>query len=813
MLLERYEVPADKLRCHCDPALFQFECTKDLAPLREFIGQERATRAVEFGLNMVNAGYNIYVAGLTGTGKTSMVKSYIERLIKEKEARGESFKLDDWCYIYNFKEPDRPQIANLPQGRGKSFRDQVTDLLGKVREELGRAFTSEEYKKRRQKVVDKGTDEQQKVLGEVAEEARKQGFSLRMTPVGPALIPLTEGRPMSESEYLAVDEATRKKLEAKQNKLLKKLQAVLEKASGLQLQLAERLQKEDKDIGTFIISRLFAPLLEECASWPKVNQYLAGLKDYTLNNLELFKASEEPVHPLLGMPVSQAIGGKNPFLPFQVNVFIDNSSAKGPPVVIEPNPNFGNMFGKIERRFFFGGYLSDHTMLKAGALSMANGGYLLLSAQDVLINPGVWPTLKRAIKNKEVRIEDPFEQFGLIAPQGMRPEPMPITVKIVLIGDAYLYQMLSMYDEDFWEIFKVKADFNFEVERTDKNMLDYAAFISGCCEECEARHFEPSGVAKVIEYSSRLVEDQEKLSSRFAQIKELVEEANYWANKDNAQFINASHVQRAMDEKIFRHNLLDERIRDMIDRGTIMIDVTEKVVGQVNGLSVYSLGDIAFGKPSRITAKTFLGRGGVINIEREVQLGGPIHNKGVLILSGYLGWKYAQDKPLSLSASLCFEQSYEGVEGDSASSAELYAILSSLSGVPIKQSIAVTGSVNQKGEVQPIGGVNYKIEGFFKVCQAKGLTGSQGVMIPHQNMRNLMLSEYVVEAVRQGQFHIYSAKTIDEGIEILTDVPAGERKEDGTYPEDSINFRVNKQLRETAEIARKFYTEEKKEGK
>ena len=810
---EKYEVAVGKLHWQCDPKLFQFECTKDLSPLREFIGQERAIQAVEFGLNMSSTGYNIYVAGLTGTGKTSVVKTYIERLIKERESRGETFQPDDWCYLYNFQEPDRPQIVNLPQGKGKRFQDQLTELLARVKDELGKAFSSEEYQTQKKKMVEEGRVKQQKVFETISQEARKQGFTLQMTPVGPALIPLVDNRPMEESEYLALEETTRTELETKRADLRKKLQAGFERASSVEQQTVERLKKADKDIGEFTVSRLFAPLFDECSDLPKVSQYLTDLKTYTLDNLDIFKGTEEPVHPVFGVPVSQVVGGRNPFLPFQINVFVDNSAAKGPPVVIEPNPNFGNVFGKIERRFLLGGYLSDHTMLKPGALSLANGGYLLLSAQDVLTNPGVWPALKRAIKNKEVRIEDPFEQFGLIAPQGMRPEPMPITVKIVLIGDALVYQLLSMYDEDFWEIFKVKADFNFEIEKTEQNMLDYAAFIAGCCEECEARPFDPSGVAKTIEYSARIVADQEKLSSRFAQIKELIEEANYWASKDNTRFISASHVQKAIDEKLFRHNLIEERIQDMINRGTIMIDAEGTVVGQVNGLSIYTLGDITFGKPSRITAKTFMGRGGVINIERESQLSGRIHDKGVMILSGYLGWKYAQDKPLSLSASLCFEQSYEGVEGDSASSAELYAILSSLSEVPVKQNIAVTGSVNQKGEIQPIGGVNHKIEGFFQVCQSKGLTGDQGVLIPYQNLRNLMLREEVVEVVRSGQFHIYSAKTIDEGIEVLTGIPAGEKQEDGTYPEGTINFLVDKQLKEMAERLKGFYAEEKKESK
>jgi predicted ATP-dependent protease len=813
MELKKYEVSVDRLRWDCDPKLFEFECTRDLAPLREFVGQERATRAVEFGLNMANTGYNIYVAGLTGMGKTSMVKAYIERVIKEREARGETFDLDDWCYLYNFKEPDNPQIASLPQGKGKALRDEMDDLLGKVRQELGRAFSSEEYKNQREKTGEEVQAEQQKLVDEISSEARRQGFIFQMTPAGPALIPMAEDHPMQEQEYLALDEDTKKQLNSKQVELLKKLKASFETASSVQTKAMERLKKLDKDIGEYTVSGLFGLLFKQYSDWPKITRYLTDLKSYVLDNLELFKGTEEPIHPMFGVPLSQVMGGRNPFLPFQVNVFVDNSEAKGPPVIVESNPNFGNMFGKIERRFLFGGYLSDHTMLKAGALSRANGGYVLLTVNDVLTNPGVWPALKRAIKNKEVRIEDPFEQFGLIAPQGLRPEPMPIKAKVILTGDATLYQLLSMYDEDFWEIFKVKADFDFEIEKTKDNMLAYAAFLSGCCDECEARHFDPSGVAKVIEYSARMVADQERLSSRFAQIKDWIEEANYWASRDNAEFISASHVQKAIDERLFRHNLVDERIRDLINRGTIMIDAEGEVVGQVNGLSVYSLGDITFGKPSRITAKTFLGRGGVINIERESQLSGPIHNKGVMILSGYLGWKYAQDKPLSLSASLCFEQSYEGVEGDSASSTELYAILSSLSEIPIKQNVAVTGSVNQKGEIQPIGGINQKIEGFFKVCQAKGLNGDQGVLMPEQNLRNLMLREEVVDAVREGKFHIYSARTIDEGIEILTGTPAGQRQQDGTYPESTVNYLVDTRLKEMAERLKGFYAEEKKEGK
>ena len=805
MGLEKYEVPKDKLSWKCDLNLLKFESTKELQSLGEFIGQDRAIRSIEFGLNLEMDGYNIYVAGLSGTGKTTVVKTYIEKLIKERDAKGESVKPDDWCYVYNFKEPDRPLIINLPQGSTRQFKTQISELLTKTKEELKRAFSSEEYKAQRKRMLEEGQGEQQRLFEDLQKRARKQNFYLQMTQSGPLLIPLTEGRPMEDKEYLALSEKDRKDLETKRHKLLKQLQSSFEKAIGVREKTVKKLEKADKDIGDFTISHLFVPLFSAHPEDTKVGQYLVGLKNYTLENLDVFKEGEEAVNHETGMLFTQSmLSGRNPFIPFQVNVFIDNTDVKGPPVIVEANPNFGNLFGKIERRFLLGGYLSDHTMLKPGALGLANGGYLLLGALDVLTNVGVWPALKRAIRNKEVRVEDPFEQYGLFAPQGMRPEPMPIKAKVILIGDAYLYQMLSIVDEEFWEIFKVKADFNSQIDINEKNITDYAAFISGICEKCKVRHFDPSGVAGTIEYAARIVSDQEKLSTRFAQIKELVEEANYWASKEGAELISGRHVQTAIAEKKFRHNLVDERMQEMIDRGQIMIDVGGVVVGQVNGLSVYALGDIAFAKPTRITARTFLGRGGVINVEREAKLSGSTHDKGVLILSGYLGWKYAQDRPLSLSASLVFEQSYEGVDGDSASSAELYAILSSISSVPIKQNIAVTGSVNQKGEIQPIGGVNYKIEGFFKSCNDKGLTGDQGVMIPQQNVVNLMLKDEVTEAVKAGKFHIYSVKTVDEGIEILTGVPMGEKGTEGKYPEGTINYLVEKQLDAMAEAIKRF---------
>jgi predicted ATP-dependent protease len=489
----------------------------------------------------------------------------------------------------------------------------------------------------------------------------------------------------------------------------------------------------------------------------------------------------------------------DPFLPYRVNVFVDNSDTEVPPIVIETNPTYHNLFGVVEKRSMMGGFVTDFTMIKAGSISRANGGYLVLYDRDVLASPGVWEALKRVIKNRELRIEEPATFFGWLAPQGLRPEPIPTDAKIIMIGDPMLYHALSTMDPDFRETFKVKADFNFEIDLAKENITAYACFISASCEREGLRHFDSSGVARVIEHSARLVEDQEKLSTRFSDIVDLLIESNYWAQKNGSELISGKHVEKAIEEKSFRLNLIEERIREMIAQGTLLVDVAGAAVGQVNGLAIYQLGDFSFGKPSRITARTFLGRDGIVNIEREAKLSGKTHDKGVLILNGYLGAKYAQQRPLSLSASLCFEQSYEGVDGDSASSTELYAILSSLTGLPLKQNIAVTGSVNQNGEIQPIGGVNRKIEGFFDVCRLKGLTGDQGVLVPKANLRNLMLRGDVVEAAAQGKFHIYAVSTIDEGFEVLTGVPAGERDGAGRYPPDSVNGLVEKKLEEYSE--------------
>jgi len=490
-----------------------------------------------------------------------------------------------------------------------------------------------------------------------------------------------------------------------------------------------------------------------------------------------------------------------------MNILVDNTGVSVP-IVFEPNPNWGNLFGRIERRALMGTYFSDHTMLKGGSIHLANGGYLVLNARDILNHAGVWEGLKRVIRNREMGLEDPAEQAGFFVPQGMRPQSIPLDVTVIVMGDESIYRMLTAADqEDFRDLFKVKAEFNDQVDLTPENLKTYCAFICRICHEEGLLAFHASGAGRVVEFAARMVSDQKKLSARFGQIKDLLIEADYWARKDSSEMVHGKHVKQALDQKVHRLNLIEERMREMIDQGTVLLETTGAVVGQVNGLAVYDLGDISFGRPTRITAQTFAGRDGVINIEREASLSGRTHDKGVLILSGYLGAKFGQDRPLTLSASLAFEQSYEAVDGDSASSTELYAILSSLSGLPLQQNIAVTGSVNQRGEIQSIGGVNQKIEGMFDLCRLSGLTGDQGVMIPHQNLRNLMLREEVVEAIREGKFHIYAVKTISEGLEVLTGYPAGEPQVDGTYPKGTVNYLVAKRLLELNQSMRGYYAE------
>ncbi|OGQ81355.1 MAG: hypothetical protein A3F90_03570 [Deltaproteobacteria bacterium RIFCSPLOWO2_12_FULL_60_19] len=795
-----HEIPAARLAWRCDPALLPFSCTADMTPLEDFIGQERAIRAIEFGLGVNKPGFNIFVTGLTGTGKTSIIKAFLKKLTAQKSAvEGDPPFPEDWCYIYNFIDPDRPQAINIRRGWGKVLRRDMEALIQNLQREAKKTFESDEFGRQRQSLIEQMQRQQQQIMEGLIEEARHGGFALKLSPSGMALIPLKLGKPMQEEEYLTLDPQEKGRLEESRRQIEDKVDEALRQGKRIEREINEQLDSLEQKAGEYLVRIPFGELTEKYRAYPKVLTYLEALRGHILKNLSRFKGTEIPPPVLPFAALGPIEPPTDPFLPYRVNVFVDNSDTEVPPIVIETNPTYHNLFGVVEKRPMMGGFVTDFTMIKAGSISRANGGYLVLYDRDVLANPGVWEALKRVIKNRDLRIEEPATFFGWLAPQGLRPEPIPADAKIIMIGDPMLYHALSTMDPDFRETFKVKADFNFEIDLAKENITAYACFISASCEREGLRHFDSSGVARVIEHSARLVEDQEKLSTRFSDIVDLLVESNYWAQKNGSELVSGKHVEKAIDEKSFRLNLIEERIREMIAQGTLLVDVTGAAVGQVNGLAIYQLGDFSFGKPSRITARTFLGRDGIVNIEREAKLSGKTHDKGVLILSGYLGAKHAQQRPLSLSASLCFEQSYEGVDGDSASSTELYAILSSLTGLPLKQNIAVTGSVNQNGEIQPIGGVNRKIEGFFDVCRLKRLTGDQGVLVPKANLRNLMLRRDVVEAAAQGKFHIYAVSTIDEGIEVLTGVPAGERDGAGRYPPDSVNGLVDKKLEEYSE--------------
>jgi len=628
------------------------------------------------------------------------------------------------------------------------------------------------------------------------EEASRNGLGLRMTPSGIVLLPIKDGKPMQDSDFLALSAAEKKRLEENRSEIEKKVEDTLREGKKLEREIAEKLETAESQAANYLVRSPFAQLKEKYREYPKVVAYLDGASNHIQKNLPRLKTGDAgpAAGPLGTMQLGEA--PSDPFLPYRVNVFVDNSNAQGPPIIVETNPTYHNLFGVIEKKPIVGGYVTDFTLIKAGSISRANGGYLVLYDRDVLSNAGVWEALQRVIKNRELRIEEPGAFFGFIPPQGLRPEPIPTDTKIIMIGDPSLYRTLASLDPDFRETFKVKADFNFEIDRTQENITAFACFISDYCNREGLRHFDTEGVARVIEQCARQVEDQNKLSTRFSDMVDLLVEADFWAGKDNADLVSGRHVEQAIVEKTFRLNLVEKRLQELIAEGTVLVDVDGAVVGQVNGLAVYQMGDFSFGKPSRITAKTFMGRGGIVNIERESKLSGKTHDKGVLILAGYLGGKYAQQSPLSLSSSVCFEQSYDGVDGDSASSTELYAILSSLSEIPIAQGIAVTGSVNQNGEVQAIGGVNQKIEGHYDVCRLKGFNAKQGVMIPRANLRSLMLRPDVVEAVKAGKFHIYAVNTIDEGIEVLTGISAGERAGDGSYAEGSVNNRVQKKLQQ-----------------
>jgi lon-related putative ATP-dependent protease len=788
------ELGIDKLRRNCDPEYVGCTTSAEVNALETIIGQERAVRSLHFGLDIKDKGFNIYVAGLPGTGRTTAIERFLKEVAEDKPVP------PDWCYVNNFRDNYLPNVLRLPAGSARQFQKDIESLVRSTLQAIRTTFESEEYAAHREETLKTFQQQKQAILERVNELARQEGFLLQPTPMGLATIPLRKGKPLSEEEFLAMSQAEQDEIGQRQQKIQAALEASIRQTKGLDKGAQEALQKLDREVARYELSHPIEDLKEKYADLPEVLAYIDEVQDDVLENVNRYKSEPGEQAAPLGPDLADKALSLNKY---RVNVLVDNSASKGAPVVLERHPTYSNLFGRIEQEAQFGALVTDFSLIRRGSLHRANGGYLVLPVEDVLLNPFTWESLKRSLINSEIVIEEPVERPGF-ATKSLRPEPIPLDTKVILIGRPDVYQVLLAYDENFRELFKVKADFDTQMPRTEEHIREYAAFVHTLCEAEHLKDLDSTALPRIVEYGSRLAEDQGKLSTRFGEISDVIREANYYANQQNSQYVTGDHIVKAIEERLYRSALVHERIQVMIARGVIKIDVSGDKVGQVNGLSVMELGDIAFGAPSRITASVGLGREGIVDIEREAKLGGPIHTKGVLILSGYLAEKYAQDKPLSLAARLVFEQSYSGVEGDSASSAELYAILSALSGLPVKQSIAVTGSVNQMGEVQAIGGVNEKIEGFFAVCQAAGLTGSQGVMIPESNVSNLMLKETVVEAVRQGKFHIWPVKTIDQGVEVLTSVKAGQRLENGTFEPDSLNDRVDRRLRAFAQKMTQF---------
>jgi lon-related putative ATP-dependent protease len=778
----------------CDPTQFTFETTADLEDLTGIIGQTRAVEAVRFGIGIRREGFNLFALGPEGIGKYSVVRQSLERRAAEQSPPS------DWCYVNNFTDAHKPRALRLPAGGGSKLRRDMERLVEELRTAIPTTFESENYRTRRQDIEEEFRERQEKALTEIQRQAQERGLALIRTPMGMAFAPTRGGQVISPEEFQKLPLLEQERVQADVTVLQEQLQKSLTQMPQWDRERRAKVKELNQEVGMFAVGHLIEELRRTYIDLPEVLAYLQSVQQDVMDNLDEFRGVTEtpPAAPAEASPPRLPIGAS--FLRrYQVNVIVDHSGATGAPVIYEDHPTVQNLLGRIEHMAQMGALVTDFTLIKAGAVHRANGGYLILDARKVLLQPFAWEELKRAMRSQEVRTEALGQMLSMISTVSLEPEPIPVDVKVILLGERLLYFTLYQLDPDFGELFKVAADFEEQMDRTADNHLLYARMIGTIVRQEGLRPLDRGGVARVIEHSARLAGDAEKLSTHVRSVADLLREADYWAGEAQHSVVEAADVQRAIDAQIRRVDRVRERIQEEIQRGTILIDTQGATVGQVNGLSVFTLGQFAFGRPSRITARVRLGRGEVVDIEREVTLGGPIHSKGVLILSAYLGARYVTDRPLSLSASLVFEQSYSGVEGDSASSAELYTLLSALADLPVQQGLAVTGSVNQRGQVQAIGGVNEKIEGFFDICRAQGLTGEQGVLIPASNVKHLMLRHDVVEAVAAGQFHVYPLETIDQGIELLTGVPAGERDDTGEFPAGSVNQRVEARLVALAE--------------
>ncbi len=771
-----------------------FQTTADIKPLTTVIGQDRAVASINFALEIEDSGYNIFVTGNYGTGRTTIVRDLLNKAAKKRPTP------DDWVFVFNFENPDEPKALRLPSGEANHLKKQMQRLISTLRTDLQKAFESKNYAERKNEIIEAVQNRKQEIYAQLEKEADEWDVRIKSSSMGFVTIPVRDGKTIKNEEYQQMTEAQQKEINENLHHVQKRLQQVVRELTKLDRYLDDQIDELNQQVARYVVTNHFTPVIETFAHCEEVTRYLNEAAEDIIKNVDEFIGMDDQKN-------NEATSADDPGYhvnKYQINVLIDNSRQKGAPVIYETNPTYNNLFGRIEKKSYHGFLYTDYTMIKAGSLLFANGGYLILDGEQLLKHPFAYEALKRTLRSKELRIEDVNTFYGISTTVSLRPDPVPLNLKVILIGQPYLYRTLHNYDEEFRKIFKVKADFDVEVKETPKSVQKYVQFISRVVHEEHLLHFDRSGVSAVLEYGYRLADHQKRLSIRFGELVRIIREASFWAKKARKKIVTRKEVRQAIENLNYRHDLAEEKFQDAINDNFVKVDVIGKKVGQVNGLAVYNLGDYAFGKPARITANTYIGTRGIINIEREARMSGKIHDKGVMILTGYFSQKFGTSMPLSFSASLTFEQNYGLIDGDSASSAELYALLSSLAQVPIKQSIAVTGSVNQKGEVQAIGGVNEKIEGFYKVCVSKGLTGEQGVIIPESNVKNLLLPEEIVQAVEESKFHIWAVNNVEDGIRLLTDVPCGLPHKDGSYTRDSIFDKVQKRLIEFARTAHQF---------
>ena len=786
------ELNYKELKMTCNPNVFNFETTGDLDTIEEGIGQERGIKALEFGLQVDVKGYNLYLEGPSGVGKTLYTKNYLNKIASKKKVPS------DWCYIYNFDNPNEPIAVELPAGQGKEFKEAMEGFIKEIRKDIRNTFNNDDFEKEKALIKQEFEQKRTALLEKLNQDASKHNFQVKTAQNGIYMMPIVNGQVIEEEEFDKLDEKIKKEYEEKSVLVQEQIMNVISQIKEIERASDKKISEWQSNVALLTVNVHINYLKSKYKRNKKINKFLNDVKTDVLKNIPTFL--EDPSKQPQQMPPNPAMRKPDPCLNYRVNLFVDNSNREGAPVIMDSNYSYNNIFGTLEYENYYGALKTDHTMLKAGLMQQANGGYIIFQAKDLLANGICYEALKKALRIKELGIENANEQRASMTLISLKPEPIPLNLKVILIGNSSIYQTLLAMDSDFKKLFKIKVEFEESAKINDENLNKLAQIIHGFCEHQELPELDKTGMARLVEYSSKLAGSHSKVSTRFDDLMQVVGEAATWAKISKSKVVTEKYINKALEERVERVKKYDEKYLEMIKENTLLIDTSGYKVGQLNGLTVMSVGDYTFGKPAKITVNTYTGKNGIVNIEREVEISGPSHSKGVLILTGYLGEMFAQDMPLCLTASICFEQLYNGVDGDSASSTELYGLLSSLSGIPINQSIAVTGSVNQKGQIQPIGGVNEKIEGYFQVCKVRGLDGSHGVMIPVQNIDNLQLSDEIIEAVKNKKFHIYAVSTIEEGIEVLTGVPAGKKDKDGHFPAGTINRLVYEKLKKYAKI-------------